>query len=114
MKEELSKENKIKIAKRIKKVREEMGMSKADFAKFIGVSNQYYSTLEKGENCLSVGKIINFCNVTGLSADYILLGKVNSIDDETLKFLSNYKQKDVESIFSIIKIVMKMLHDKNT
>jgi len=56
-----------------------------------GLSNQYVGTLERGENCLSVGKIISLCNKTGLSSDYIIFGKApNNLDDETIE---NLKQK---------------------
>lgn len=113
MKEELSRKIKLEISERLKRIREQKGMSKYEFAKFIGVSNQYYSTLERGDNCLSVGKIIDFCNITGLSADYILLGKISNIDEEMSEFLSNYNSKDVERIFSIIKSIMDMIKDKS-
>lgn len=79
-----------------------------------GISNQYYNTVESAENCLSVEKIIDFCNNTGVSTEYILLGKSTYIDDETAKLLSKYKEKDVESIFAIVKLVMRMLSTKNS
>ncbi|MCL2859617.1 MAG: hypothetical protein FWF46_03425 [Oscillospiraceae bacterium] len=69
--------------------------------------------MERGDNCLSVGKIIDICSENKLSADYLLLGRVSNIDEETSKLLSKYKEKDVESIFAMIKLIMRLLSSKN-
>ena len=66
--------------------------------------------MENGYNCLSVDKIISLSNKTGISTDYILLGKPNYINSETAKLLSAYKEEDVESIFETIKHVMRILN----
>ena len=83
-----------------------------------GVSNQYFGTLEKGQNCLSIEKTIDLCNKTGLSADYILLGRTSNFVDNGAKFLSDFKEEDIKSILEIIKILMiisnnSKVHDKD-
>ena len=69
--------------------------------------------MENATNCLSVEKIIAFCNKTKISADYILLGRPNYLDDKTADFLSTFDENDVESIFSIIRLTMRMIESAN-
>ena len=107
MREALSEKEKFEIAKRIKKYRKDNWDSKSEFAKFLGMSNQYYNTVEEGENCLSIKKIRELCNKTGLSADWLLLGKASNMDEELMRFLSKYEKEELEIIFEMIRAIMK-------
>ncbi len=84
------------IGKRIKCIREEMGMTKEDFAKAIGISGQYLGIVERGGSCLSVEKLKVLCSLTNLSADYILFGKDKNIVDNTKEILSEFTEKEIE------------------
>ena len=87
---------KIEMGKRIKSVRETMGMTKESFAKEIGISAQYLGLLEKGKNTLSIDKLKTLCDYTGLTSDYILFGdETSSIISETKKILSKYDEKEI-------------------
>lgn len=63
------------IGLRIKRIRETMGFTKEKLANMLGVSGQYLGMVEHGKGCLSIGKIGKLCQITNLSADYILFGK---------------------------------------
>jgi len=63
------------IGKRIKEIRENMGMTKESFAKEIGISGQYLGIVEHGKSYLSIEKLKVLCDFTNLSADYILFGR---------------------------------------
>ena len=69
------------IGKRIKNIRESMGMTKESFAKQIGISGQYLGLIEHGKNNLSIEKLKVLCDFTNLSADYILFGNIEDNDD---------------------------------
>ena len=84
------------IGKRIKNTRENMKMTKEDFAKAIGISGQYLGIVERGGSCLSVEKLKLLCDLTNLSADYILFGKDNNLVVSTKKTLSQFSDIQIE------------------
>ncbi len=84
------------IGKRIKNIRESMKMTKEDFAKAIGISGQYLGIVERGGSCLSVEKLKSLCDLTNLSADYILFGKDNNLIDTTKQKISNFSDIQIE------------------
>lgn len=58
-----------------KNIRLNMNMTKQKMADLLGISGQYLGMIERGEGTLSVDKLKILCDMTGLSADYILFGK---------------------------------------
>lgn len=85
-----------KIGKRIKSIREQMKLTKEDFAKAIGISGQYLGIIERGGSCLSVEKLKVLCDFTNLSADYILFGKDKDVVNNTKELLSNFTEEQIE------------------
>ena len=67
----VKKRNRIKS----KNIRLNMNMTKQKMADLLGISGQYLGMIERGEGTLSVDKLKILCDMTGLSADYILFGK---------------------------------------
>lgn len=84
------------IGKRIKQVREDMGMTKEKFANLLGISGQYLGVIEHGKSYLSIEKLKILCDLTNLSADYILFGKDSNIVDNTQEVLSEFSDKQIE------------------
>lgn len=85
------------IGKRIKITRENMNMTKEEFAKNLGISGQYLGIVERGGSCLSVEKLKLLCDFTNLSADYILFGKDNNLIGNTSKELSKFTDTQIQS-----------------
>ncbi len=85
------------IGARIKCIREQMGLTKEAFAKSLGVSGQYLGIVERGESCLSVNKLKILCDLTGLSADYILFGKDETIVNKTKETLTDFSQDQIQT-----------------
>ena len=84
------------IGERIKNIRENMNMTKENFAKQIGISGQYLGLIEHGKNYLSIEKLKVLCNFTNLSADYILFGRDKNIITDTKKILSEFSEEQIE------------------
>lgn len=84
------------IGNRIKSIREGMNMSKEEFARLLGVSGQYLGVVERGKSCLSIEKLEKLCNISHLSADFILFGKDYNVPESTSKLLSKYSDKQIE------------------
>lgn len=85
------------IGIRIKHIRESMNMSKEELAKLLGISGQYLGIIERGKSYLSVEKLEKLCNLTHLSADFILFGKDYNIPETTSKLLSEYTDDQIKS-----------------
>ena len=81
------------IGKRIKNIRENMGMTKEDLAKLLGISGQYLGMVEHGKSYLSVEKLKILCDFTNLSSDFILFGKDYNLPNNTKNILSEFTEE---------------------
>ena len=91
------------IGKRIRNIRIDMNLSKKDFAKLLEISPQYLGMIEKGNGTLSVEKLEVLCNLTNLSADYILFGKKTSFPSELQNILADYSSESIHSGFESLE-----------
>ena len=99
------------IGKRITEIRKSNGMSKRQFADLIGISNQYLGALEKGEHCISNEKLIQLCEKTGTSADYILFGTRTTLDSNIANYLAEINIEDLTKSFLIIEHIVHILNN---
>lgn len=95
--------SKIEIGERIKSIRNNMGMSQKDFSKLIGMKTQYLCNVEKGNSGLTVEKIIEICNKTEISSDYLIFGINNLYVDEIKTKFSKYSTDEINLAFEIVK-----------
>lgn len=92
------------IGMRVKKIREKkMHMTKAQFASLIGMKNQYLGTVENGRKGLTVEKVIEICEKTNVSCDYLLRGVDNFLEANTSNLLKKYSKQEVSRSFEIMK-----------
>ena len=99
---------------RIKNIRENMKMTKEEFAKLIGFSGQYLGLVEHGKNYLSIEKLKVLCDLTNLSADYILFGKDTTVIDNTKNLLAEFSQEEIENGCETLKKLALMLKNANS
>lgn len=76
---------------------------------FFGITPQYLGTIENGNNCLSVEKIILLSEKANISTDYILLGKSCVIDEKMIKNLLDIENIEINSLLNIIKEIIELL-----
>jgi len=62
------------INRRIEKIREDLGITKSEFAKKIGISHQVYSNYSNGRDIPS-SVLQQICKLSGVDANYLLLGE---------------------------------------
>ena len=62
------------INNRIEKIREDLGITKTEFAKKIGISQQVYSNYSNGRDIPS-SVLQQICKLSGVDANYLLLGE---------------------------------------
>lgn len=84
------------IGLRVKNIRLNMNMTKQKMADLLGISGQYLGMIERGEGTLSVDKLKILCDITGLSADYILFGKDSNSTLNLSKKLSGYSDEEIK------------------
>lgn len=98
------------IGLRVKEIREnKMHMSKVQFANLIGMKNQYLGTVENGQRGLTVEKVIEICEKTNTSCEYLLRGINNSIEVNTHKILDKYGKTEVYKALEILKDLVQNL-----
>lgn len=99
-------EIKYEIGKRVSEIRNSLHMTKKDFAKLIGMKEQYLGTVENGQKGLTIEKAIEICNKTGVSADYLLLGVNNNIEEKIKERFNDYTEEQIDISLNIIKKVI--------
>ena len=90
--------------KRIKYIREnELHMNKTQLAKEIGISSQFLGLVEEGRGNLVYRSIKKLRDISGYSADYILIGIDDHVIDKTQRLLESYTNEEIEKAIDIIK-----------
>lgn len=74
-----------------------------------GISPQYLGTVESGENCLSIEKVVLLSQKANISTDYILLGKESIINENLIKSITDLDETQLEISFNILKQILVLL-----
>lgn len=96
-------ELKSQIGNRVTDIRTSLNLNKKDFAKLIGMKEQYLGAVEKGKKGLTVEKVVEICDKTGASADYLILGINNSMEQAIKENFSRYTDEEVDLACNIMK-----------
>lgn len=84
------------IGLRVRSIRLNMNITKQKMADMLGISGQYLGMIERGEGTLSIDKLKILCDITGLSADYILFGKDSNSTLKLSKELADYSDEEIK------------------
>ena len=90
------------IGKRISELRKSMNMNKEQFSKLIGIS---LGTVEAGVNGLSLTSLINLCEKTNTSADYILFGKKSITDENIINVFDKIDKSQIVPAFEVLESI---------
>lgn len=91
------------IGERIRKIRNELKMTKGALARELGVTGQFLGVVESGRSTIGYDKLKKLCEISGYSADYILFGKNGNIVKDTKTKLEEYSDEQIESACEIIQ-----------
>ena len=97
----------IKIGERIRKIREDLHMSREKFSEMIDISDVFLGQLERGERSLSTKTLIKIVSFTGSSADFILFGEESS-NNNTISKINIILNKCSNEVLDYI---YKLIHD---
>ncbi len=96
-----------KIGKRIQQRRKQQGFTQEQIAEMMNVSVQMVSNLERGNKSVRIENLINLCQILNVSTDYILLGKENPSDINTIiSDISKLTEKERNMIRVIINFCL--------
>lgn len=93
---------------RIKTIRNQLGLTQEAFAEQLDISYSAYKKLESGENIPSVDTLYKFKTRFHVSADYLLFGESNSVNDIWNKFLNTTVQGQAELYYRILYYYTKL------
>lgn len=100
--------------KRLKILREKIGISQGDFAKALGVSRSTISYYETGERLPDIEMLDRICETTGCSANFLLgksqgmvdefadIGEVTGLSDKSIKILDRLSAEGLESTVNFL------------
>lgn len=66
---------KLEVAKRLREVRTNLGITQQKFAEILDISLSAYKKMESAENCISINSFRILKKELGVSVDYILFGE---------------------------------------
>lgn len=89
---------KMESALRMRQVREAANLSQEEFAEILGISASAYKKVERGENHVSLPCLKNLHKAMNVSADYILYGNKENLDD-TWCMILNCSEQDKMFLF---------------
>ena len=88
----LNKLDYIEIGRRIRRCREELGISQEAAAERCGISPSFYSNIERGIKVMSLETFVSICQAFSVSADYLLKDMIPDTDDTVLHAISEAKK----------------------
>lgn len=80
------------IGKKIKRFREELGISQEAAAERCGISPSFYSNIERGVKIMSLETFVSICKAFFISADYLLSDDLPETDEILLHTISEAKK----------------------
>ena len=95
---------------KVKKVRNEKGMTQEELAEKCNLSTVYIGYVENAKRQIGLSALTNIADVLNIGLDYLVGSEDYSNNDELLKGCSN-TQKQI--IFEIVKSVKLVLSDNN-
>lgn len=96
--------NNLEVGERIRKIREDLHMTRERFSEMIDISDVFLGQIERGERSLSLKTLCKIVGYTGVSTDYILLGdtKNNSTRNKINRILDKSSDTNVEYMYQMI------------
>lgn len=93
------------VGKRLRRVREQLGQTREQFAEQAGISPQFLAELENGKKGMSAETLFKICTRFDQSADYLLLGRHSDASDPVLAALERVPEPYASLTEELIRTV---------
>lgn len=99
------KEQYIVMGQRMKSRRKELKITQSQLAEDIGISKNYVSSIETGNETPSLDTFIRICNRLNVTPDYLLLGSMhsNNISQNIIDSLRLCDEYDIEFLQAYVE-----------
>jgi transcriptional regulator with XRE-family HTH domain len=95
------------VGSRVHQIRRERNLSRAEFGKLIGKSEQYVGRVERGNAAITGDTVHKICETTGVTADYIIRGATDPLMEVTQ--LNDLSHDQIQVILDIAAGVIKFI-----
>jgi transcriptional regulator with XRE-family HTH domain len=99
------------IGNRIRKAREDKGITQEILAESMDVSNAYISKIERGRTPVNLNNLDKICAVLETTTDYILRGTNSTAEDymrsEIIDMLEGCSPEKIKLIAQVIKPILE-------
>jgi transcriptional regulator with XRE-family HTH domain len=92
----------IAIGQRIRDERKKLGLSREEFAELLGLSDYYVGQLERGERQMSLPVLVKIAKCLHVSLDYLIWGKIPSIEPSVNEPNDNYTKLNDEDLNELL------------
>ena len=97
---------------KLKKLREEIGLSQSDIANRLNITRQAYNNYETGKREPDFETIVKIADILGTTTDYLLGRNVHKPqhinDDEALEYLDElHKRPEMKTLFQVTRRASK-------
>ena len=105
----------IEVGERIRRIREDLKMSREKFSEMIDISDVFLGQLERGERALSTKTLVKIVSFTGFSSDFILFGtetpdnKISKIN----RILNKCSDDVLDYIYNLIRNTLSFVKRSN-
>lgn len=96
------------IGKKIKRCREEAGLSQETAAERCGISPSFYSNIERGIKIMSLETFTSICRAFSVSADYLLRDELPQTDPVLSHALSEVKKSGSVQYDKYIRTILAL------
>ncbi|QAT49973.1 XRE family transcriptional regulator [Caproiciproducens sp. NJN-50] len=101
------------IGWRIRKKRDDLGISREQFSEIIGITPHFLAQIECGKKGMSTYTLHKICSGLNASADYILMGRETKNDTSKLNaLLENVDPEYLPYIEEVVKSLILVLSKK--
>ena len=95
------------VGERVKQLRTERNLTRAEFSELTNISERQIGNIERGTHTITVDVIAQICNRTGVSADYIIFGSVDTV--AAISALNGLTHEQTKVVLDIALNVIKFI-----
>lgn len=107
-----------KLGRRIREERQNLGLTQAELAEDIDISDTYMGAIERGERSLTLDTLVRLVNRLGVTVDYML---TDSVEDNNANITEQFKQiidcqplKRKQMAISILRMIFTCLDQEDS
>lgn len=78
-----------RLGERIREERRKLGLTQAQLAEAVDISDTYMGSIERGERSLTLDTLVRLVNRLGVTVDYLL---ADSVSDSDANIMEQFKQ----------------------